>query len=273
MSERTLEEQLEHAMKAARECREAEIRLVEDANVDLDEALRWARICGVSLIHYAETHPGGWTKELAAEATRREVHFEGRWTRAVDSSFRAILERGGGPVVAFDFGPGFVRSKVPPNLLAWADEWETAKGGALLCGPAAVGKTMALLALAWRMHLDANPLPEFSPCIDRAPRRPVVWAQALTLARERDTWRLGTDPPEFAQECERAEVLVLDDLLFGGHRTDVIMEIAAVRFNRGLPTLASTGFSEADVSAKLGVAVVRRLVQCGKADGVVLSLE
>jgi DNA replication protein DnaC len=191
----------------------------------------------------------------------------------VTSALREILVAGDGPVSAFDQGLEVVRSRVPARLLACCDQWTAEQGGLVLTGPSEAGKTMALLALAWRLHDLANQeLPPYAAHLEREPSCPVVWVQALKLARLRDTWRYGHERPLLEVACEEAPVLVIDDLLFAGHRVDVILEVAAVRLNYGRVTLTSSGFSQEVLIERLGDAGFRRLMRAGKSDGEVLVL-
>ena len=269
MSELTMQELL----AALVERRTAEEALCRGVGVDLQQALAAAKCCGVQLLKLSQTFPDDWWLRLEREARRRHQRFEAAWRHAVASTFREILSAGDGPVSAFDQGLDFVRDQVPPGLLQRCDEWTPETGGLLLHGGSEVGKTMALLALAWRQHDLANhEVPPYTPYLDREPRCPVLWVQAVKLAKARDTWSFGTDRPELEVACERADLLVIDDLLFAKHGVAVILEVVAVRMNHGRPTLTSSGFGEAELVERLGDAGFRRLTHCGGAPGQSLEV-
>lgn len=269
MSERTMSELLEALVQR----RAVEEQHCREVGADLQEALAMAKVCSVQIAKLAEEYPSDWWPRLQRESARRRERFLATWQGAVKREFRSVLLAGDGPVSAFDLGMETVRSHVRPGLLKRCDEWEPSQGGLLLTGASEVGKTMALLALAWRLHELANhEPPAYAPYLDQDPRCPVVWTQAVKLARQRDTWVFGTARPPFEVACEEADLLVIDDLLFARHRVDVILEVVSSRMNHGRPTFTSSGFGVEELAEQLGDAGLRRLTHCGAAAGAHLAV-
>lgn len=271
MNEKTMEEILNERMERDR----VERRLCDAAGADYELAQRSASLCSFTITRASAEYGEGWWSKLQEEAERRREQLRQSWSKQIDDAFRRVISQGSGPVSAIDLGWEYVRSKVPESLLVLCDRWSSERrGGLLLCGKAESGKTMALLSLAWRLHWQANPIPSRYDLVEPPGiiQTPVVWTQAVQLANERTSWKFGTERPDFELLCEQAKVLVIDDLFFANHRIDVILEIAAARMNRSLPTLTTCGFGEDEIRTRLGDSGLRRLVRCGQAAGIVLQL-
>lgn len=270
MAEMTMQEILAERLRRDQD----ERRLCDVAGADYQLAMRSASLCRFT-ITLAETEYGSeWWSKLQQEAEIIRDQLKASWMKQIDDAFRSVIAQGAGPVSAVDLGWEYVHEKVPDSLQHTCQRWSpTSTGGMLLCGKAESGKTMALLALAWRIHRYANPIPSEREMAGPPGiiQTPVVWTQAAQLAHERTAWRFGEERPEFELLCERAKVLVIDDLFFANHRTDVVLEVVSSRMNRGLPTLTTCGFTEAEIRTRLGDSGLRRLVRCGKASGLVLE--
>lgn len=270
MNERTMQQLLQERL----ERHEHETALCSEAGADVDLAMRTASLCSITITRAESEYGEDWWSRLQQEAQERRAQLRQSWVKEIHESFRRVLAQGDGPVSAFDLGREYVRSKVPVGLLELCDGWSVEQhGGLLLCGKAEVGKTMALLTLAWRLHAQVNPIPTDPTEPPGFISIPVVWTQAVNLAHERTAWQFGEERPEFELLCERAKVLVIDDLFFSNHRTDVILEVVASRMNRGLPTLTTCGFTEDEIRTRLGDSGLRRLVRCGQYTGTILELD
>ncbi len=270
MSEMTMKE----ILAERRERDRVERVLCDAAGADYSLAMRTASLCSFTITRAESEYGDAWWSRLQQEAEKIRDHLQASWSKQIADSFRSMIAQGGGPVSAVDLGWKYVLSKVPEPLLVICDGWSSERdGGLLLCGKAESGKTMALLALAWWMHQRANPIPKRLDLVEPPGiiRTPVVWTQAVKLAHERTAWQFGEERPEFELACENAKVLVIDDLFFSNHRTDVILEVAASRMNRGLPTLTTCGFTEDEIRTRIGDSGLRRLVRCGTVRGKILE--
>ncbi len=269
MTEMTMQEILTERLERDR----AERLLCDAAGADYQLAMRSASLCRFTITLAATEYGSEWWSKLQQEAEIIRDQLKASWVKQIDDSFRSVIAQGGGPVSAVDLGWEYVRSKVPGALLVACDDWSPEKGGLMLCGKAESGKTMAMLAIAWRLHHRGNPIPQRYELVEPPGiiKTPVVWTQAVQLAHERTSWTFGSERPEFELLCERAKVLVIDDLFFANHRTDVILEVVSSRMNHGLPTLTTCGFTEDEIRTRLGDSGVRRLVRCGQAPGRILE--
>lgn len=263
------------ALKARAQAKRAELESwCADAGQDPDEILRLADVCKLDDIgRIVAAYPEDWHRRLRAKADSIERNRIVDWDAAKQDVLFEILHMGDGPVSSMRLGLDGIRQKVAKHI-AIADAWTPDDGGLLMTGESESGKTLVALAIAWRLHLEANvTIPEHDDWRrGRGIRRPVYWVQATKLARSRDTHRLGTESPEIEEEASAADVLVLDDLMYAGHRTDVILEVVARRMNSGLPTITTTGWSVDALSQKLGDSAIRRLVRVGSAEGKVVEL-
>jgi len=270
MAEMTMQDILAERLRRDQE----ERRLCDVVGADYETAMSAASLRSTTITRVAEEYGDGWWSRLEQETSEVRSRIKALWQKQIDDAFRSVIAQGAGPVSAVDLGWEYVHEKVPDSLQHTCQRWSpTSTGGLLLCGKAESGKTMALLALAWRIHRYANPIPSEREMAGPPGiiQTPVVWTQAAQLAHERTAWRFGEERPEFELLCERAKVLVIDDLFFADHRTDVVLEVVSTRMNRGLPTLTTCGFTEAEIRTRLGDSGFRRLVRCGKASGLVLE--
>lgn len=247
--------------------------LCSAAGANQREAMRLARICQVSIEEAVERFPEDWWPRMQREASRILEAYAKDWQARSDEVFRRVIREGGGPTSAFEIGLDGVRAAVNPDLLEELDAWHPSDGGILITGEMECGKTMAALSLAWRLHNEANrDPPEYAVAFGREPATPVVWTQGMRLGMTRTTWNTGDERPSFEDRCESADVLVIDDLLYADHRRDVVLQIAAARLNRGVPTISTTGFNERELTEKLGASGIRRLVRSGSAKGKVFRV-
>lgn len=237
------------------------------AEVSYEVARESARIAGVLLSEIVREREDWWPW-LKERSDQLLTEWQQQWLAKVDDGFCQVVDEGGGPVDALSLGYDGVRSLVRPDLLTRVDRWSPTEGGLLISGETESGKTMAALALAWRFVREHNQAtPSYSRTLDVDPNIPVVWTQGAHLGIIRESWRAGEERPSFELRCEEAPLLVLDDLLYAEHRCDVILQIAARRMNRGIPTITTTGWSENRLVQKLGTSGLRRLTRCGSGAG------
>jgi hypothetical protein len=113
---------------------------------------------------------------------------------------------------------------------------------ALLMGPTGCGKTTAAAVLALRCApVDLH------------------WVYATDLATADRYHKLGQGEPPALEQCRKAKALVLDDI--GAEPNPALWTILNHRYHEGLPTIATTGLTRDELSATIGAAAVRRLVE------------
>lgn len=183
----------------------------------------------------------------AAEDVRRARHTEARAVR--------------------DRLPQFVRAAKPIEmqqrigssaLLDVAKRWSWGDGNVLLCGPTRSGKTTAAAYLFRRLLQRAVDVGGN----DWENARWMRWASAEDLSVTRRNHGLGQgDPPEVIEACN-ARLLFLDDAGWDKDITEVCSVLAA-RYERGVPTVITTGHPRAALIAHYGSAVVRRMIEAG----------
>lgn len=123
----------------------------------------------------------------------------------------------------------------------------------LIAGPSGYGKTsLACAILRYVMDLDGPPSPGcrfvFAPAIAKAFRES----------------RFG-DVPEVISLCDRASVLVIDDLGADARYRDILREVIQNREMVGRPTIVTTGLRENAVASAYGDGIARRLFDADSA--------
>jgi DNA replication protein DnaC len=151
-----------------------------------------------------------------------------------------------------------------PRLRNAAERYRVEKHGNLvLLGPAGCGKTMVAASIIKRSFAEAvaafmAPVSDSSK-LEYAVR--VVWTSAADLHNSRRQHRLGEgEAPEFLR-AEMAPLLVLDEL--GQEIADDrwLLEFLNARYNRGLPTISTSGLTRPELEKRYGAGAVRRLIE------------
>lgn len=167
---------------------------------------------------------------------------------------RRVLER----LPVYLQGPGVGQRTIDPKLLSYTARWTWGDPGVGLLGGTGIGKSTAaalvyrrLLGIGWR---------EGGEAWERAQR--LRWFAADALGRARREHRLGHgDAPELL-EAASASLLVLDDA--GWDRDpEGVSDVLAVRYERGAPTLITSGKTLVELAHHYGAAVMRKLVESG----------
>lgn len=145
-----------------------------------------------------------------------------------------------------------------PALLSVAKTWQWGDGNVLLCGPTRVGKSTAAAYLFRRLLGEA--VRNGGAAWELAQWMRWFSAEDLSTARKGHPLGLG-DPPELIAACN-ARLLFLDD---AGWDTDVteVCSVLASRYERGWPTVITTGKTRDELTAHYGAAVVRRIREAG----------
>ena len=155
-------------------------------------------------------------------------------------------------------------ARVPDRRLRQlAERWTPTSGSVLLSGPSGAGKTSACVALAWRLLGEACEAGDVEHVACSA-----AWVSALDLA---DDWRRSQYDREGSPlaHAQRARVVVLDELGQEDARPAWLLELVEPRYQRGAPTITTTGLRLADLTDRYGSGAVRRLVEPG---GTIIDL-
>lgn len=164
------------------------------------------------------------------------------------------------------FGNPVLASMVAPEMYQAARTWSVRDGGLVLLGTTGMGKTTVAVAIA-RHRLDTAKTAEQVRIAAG-----IRFMSALDLHRARTEHaragfsadRVNDDAPAIAR-AKTTSLLVLDEVGFepAGRREEIgiVFDIAQARYNAGLPTIVTSGLSEADIAHRYGEATKRRLCE------------
>jgi DNA replication protein DnaC len=188
-----------------------------------------------------------------------------------------------GPVVVAEWPRDALLARVKvDSLRKLATSYNPPKhGGRVVSGPTGLGKSLAAVATIRRVW--CRPLAEqffadnygFMQALlaGRQPR--ILWARAFDLPNARLQQKFGTGESTLVERAKRADFLVLDDLGRESKRAgaeDVVEEIVFDRYDSGRLTIVTTGLRVADLLARYGDAVVRKVTESGNLTGAALAL-
>jgi DNA replication protein DnaC len=145
------------------------------------------------------------------------------------------------------------------QLACMAQQWTFADGHVLIIGPTGKSKTMMLSALAHRWGAEIAARGTMDPNFAG-----LVWAKAYTLADCVRWHKLGDGEPPEIKGARNATVLMLDDLgqeNAGGEQT--LFALLDDRYDRGAPTLVTSGLTIEQLKSRYGAHLFRRIVESG----------
>jgi len=155
------------------------------------------------------------------------------------------------------------RKAVAAPLLRAIDGYQ-GNHGFLLVGEPDKGKTTAAyLAVEglWAAGLrDDKPFPR------------VTIMKAVDLGNARRTHGLGAGDPALIKQAKAAQLLLLDDLGQDERRDPVMFEIFDARYERGLVSIVTSGFTWDALTTMYSEALMRRILQAGPNKGRFVSL-
>jgi DNA replication protein DnaC len=125
-----------------------------------------------------------------------------------------------------------------------------------LIGPTSSGKTLGTIHAIFRL---------IERGITEQRRWPVpTFTKATQLAIARKQTRLGEGEAELVTKALAADLFILDDLGQEAPNGDTaIWDVVDGRYDKGLPTLITSGLTVDELTTRYGEAFVRRLVQAG----------
>lgn len=143
-----------------------------------------------------------------------------------------------------------------------AESFTPSSGNITFIGPTSAGKTTgathAYLCMVERCFREYT----------RFPAAKMI--KATTIANARRNAKLG-DEAEVITEAQTIGLLLLDDIGQGDDRDNSLFEVLDYRYDRGLPTIATSGLTVEQMTQRYGEHFVRRLVQTGDKRGRILS--
>ena len=216
----------------------------------------------------------GWHPEILASEFQLEGWFERLqgvlMTRYADGSVSDI-----GPSGARELTDAQCLELITPKLRNAVGAYEG--GPALMLGRTGAGKTLAARLMArkvgrrWAGESIAKQKHRLEHSdIYTVERLGIAWYSATELALAVARHPLGKGAPEEVDKARDGSLLVLDDLTWP-QRDDTTLEVLGHRYDNGKPTIATAGCSRADLIARFGDAVVRRLLECRGKKGMLVE--
>lgn len=218
----------------------------------------------------------GWAAERQATEFA-QTDWLARLTEEVVEREAARCIKAIGPMAAKELPSKDVAAKIKaPALRAAAASY--AGSAALLLGKTEVGKTLTALLMARKAAAEAERdrlracraenLYQICQSRDRT-KLHVAWVSCAELARLVANQSFGREAPE-VEQAKRAPIAVLDDLTWCQNDKPLI-EIIAYRYDHGLPTISTAGATRNELVKRFGDAVMRRLIECRGAKGVIVE--
>lgn len=248
--------------------------------LDEREMARRVRLSGWEVDRFkARNRTEGWRERFDADVAAGEVAEAKR--REVNA-FGEVMQTGPEALVRFDVDR--LLSMIPdPTLRALAENYDPEEhGGRLVLGPTGIGKSVAAAAFVRRLIAAEMRERVRGPDVDDNGRHWVfdgppsrVWVRALDLPNARLQIGLGKGEAMLVQKAQQASFAVLDDMGWESRRAgadDVVCEVLAARYDRGLPTYVTSGLTLDAFVARYGDAVVRRICETAGLAGKVLEL-
>lgn len=235
-----------------------------------------------------------WTPEVFREQMQREGWPE-RFHEAIEEGIRRSAEERSSKRLAdaLHDGPAAMArlsmaervELVDPRLQNTAESYDPDNESRLLCGPTALGKSMAavcvieralraMIARGLRRNLTGEASYIYETIVTTSVQ-PILWVRAAALPSARLQAKLGTGEADLVHNAMQADFLVLDDLGWESKRAgadDVIGEVMQARYDAGKPSLTTTGLRYEQAIERYGEAYVRRLVECRGNKGKVVDL-
>lgn len=156
------------------------------------------------------------------------------------------------------------------HLRAFAERWDHSKGSALLLGPSGAGKTSAAARALRRLEADAVAkiledgasvygMPPSAAEESLSALSSTLWTKAFELVEALGVYGNELNAPLIVKAKE-ASILVVDELgPEPAKHIGVIFDIIDRRYERGAPTVGTSGLTKAAFLSRYGDAFFRRL--------------
>jgi len=254
------------------QAREVLARRVAESGEDRESLLRRCAEVGArrpwDFLHILR--PDDWRETLDARLTAARATWDERVAKDLRSAVGDVLPAALGLTSAERL------SHMAPALRTWAAEHDPSRG-ALLLGLSGVGKSMACVELAHRVHVaDADAAWEADAGRERDMRLPPSVRVRLVSAR-----RIA-GCVEYGQALGAqllvigafdADALVIDDLGWEpAAGLPAIREVVASRYDQGRPTIVTSGETLSALRDKYGDALLRRVRETRGERGALIDL-
>jgi IstB-like ATP binding protein len=161
-----------------------------------------------------------------------------------------------------------LESRIEERVLRAVLGWRWGSGNLVLTGATGCGKTSGAAHLVRRL------------CFEGAIRGGeafelagmIRWQSCRDLSEVGRETRLGTGTPEVVQRCQYARLLVLNDLGLTDDRA-TLERVMDARYERGWPTITTTGLGAEQLEQAFGDALSRRLLECGAHRGRFVAIK
>ncbi len=254
--------------------------MAEERSLTLGEVIAGELGCHVNVVQ-ALARTARWSSERFRAEMRSGEDWRAKFTADLQAgraagrtaqSFAEVLSTGPAALAAKSFAE-LVSYIKHPKLRELAECYDDAtEGGILVIGMTDIGKTVSAAA-AMRRLIEREEQAHAHEDINRRKTRR-MWVRAFDLPNARLEQRLGAGDAPLVTDAKSAEFLVLDDLGWEGQRAgaaDVVIEVLAHRYDRGTPSIVTSGLSYEQIEARYGDAVIRRIVQAGGKPGRVVN--
>jgi len=161
-----------------------------------------------------------------------------------------------------------LEARIEPRILRAVLNWRWGGGNLVLMGATGCGKTSGAAHLVRRLCYEAAI--HGGQAFELASM--IRWQSCRDLSEVGRETRLGTGTPEAIQRCQFARLLVLNDLGTNDDRT-TLERVLDARYERGWPTLTTTGLGAPEISRLFGDALSRRLFECGADRGKFVEIK
>ena len=160
-----------------------------------------------------------------------------------------------------------LEARIHPRALRAAQGWRWGSGNLVLMGATGTGKTSAAAHLVRRLCHEAavhgGAAYELAEIIR--------WQSCRALSGLANETKRGTGTPEAVTRCQYARLLVLNDLGAGDER-ETLERILDERYERGWPTITTTGLGRVQLEQAFGDALSRRIFECKGNPGAFVEL-
>lgn len=156
------------------------------------------------------------------------------------------------------------RTRDAAEMVEAATAWRASTGNLVLLGPTGIGKTSVVVALAHKILdyvRDHKATPEAV-----AMAKGMRFVDAIDLGIARRNWPLGQGDPPLLIVAREAPILILDEVGREPTWDTTMFELFNYRYRRGLPIVATSRLTEAEMKAqdRYGVDGARRILESGK---------
>jgi len=158
-----------------------------------------------------------------------------------------------------------------PRLVEFHESWGWSDAGALLLGDTGAGKSTACWRLIRRLCDQADHIAAEGGSVRAVGQcNAIRWQSAAALADEaRREWTCAA-----LGKSKSATLLIFDDLGWdrGKDRTGAVEIVLAHRYDRGLPTIATSALPLAELQSCYDAQLIRRIVERRGMRGFVVDL-